>query len=63
MSEFLIARVTSVSTTGVAIRPEDSGAALTKQYSFIVGQTLKANDRVLAVEVSGTYVVLGKLSK
>lgn len=59
----LIATVGSVSSNGITLKFAGQSEANQKQYKrLITGQTLYAGDRVLVVNLSGTYVVLGKIA-
>lgn len=63
LSEMILATAKSVSTAGITIQLDGDSAPLNKRYkSIATGATINANDRVLVLKISGTYIVIGKLT-
>lgn len=51
------------SSTGATLTFDGQTSATTKRYKHVAnGTTLSAGDRVLVAKISGTYVILGKIS-
>lgn len=62
-AEMVIATVVTRTAAGVTIRLDGENEALQKRYKVISnGVTLAAGNRVLAVKMSGTYIVIGKIT-
>lgn len=62
MNNFLLATVKSVASSGITIQLDGDDTPLKKQYRWIsTGTSLAANDRVLVLKNSGTYIIIGKL--
>lgn len=60
--EIVLATVVTRTSAGVTIRLDGDSAPLQKRYKVLsTGVTLAAGNRVLAVKMSGTYVVLGRI--
>lgn len=49
------------SGTGVALTIDGESTPTTKNYLFLASYSPAVNDRVLIEEISGTYVVIGKV--
>lgn len=58
---FYLATVGSTNSSGVTLIFDGTSTATTKRYKRLASYSPTANDRVLAVKISGTYVVLGKI--
>lgn len=62
LNNFLLATVKSVASSGITIQLDGDDTPLKKRYSWIsTGTSLEANDRVLVLKNSGTYVIIGKI--
>lgn len=62
-SPFLMADVTEVDSEGISISVNGGVEQLKKKYKCVqTGQQVSKGDRVLVAKVSGTYVILGKIS-
>lgn len=63
MNEMIVATVGSADESGVTLILPGSASPTQKRYKrLITGETLAADDLVLAVKTSGTFVVLGKIA-
>lgn len=61
--EFVLATVSSVDSSGVKLIFDGQTAASQKKYKLLkTGSQLSANDRVICMKMSGTYVVLGAIT-
>ena len=57
-----LATVNGVNASGVQITIDGASEPMNKRYKqMATGQALTADDRVLVMKLSGTYVVLGKI--
>lgn len=55
--------VGSVSASGATLKMDGDAAAGSKAYKHVdTGITLTAGDRVLVARISGSYVILGKIT-
>lgn len=62
-AEFFLATVVSYnSSTGIKIRLDGQEEAMAKSYKRLYGTTYAANQRVLVIKLSGTYIVMGRLA-
>lgn len=62
-SPFLMATVSDVDSEGVSLSINGGLEELKKKYKALQnGQSYAKGDRVLVAKVSGTYVILGKIS-
>lgn len=62
-AEFLLATINSISTTGITLIFDGQSTASQKKYKNINNMDQYAvNDRVVVMKLSGTYIILGKLS-
>lgn len=62
-SPFLMAVVNDVDSEGVSLSINGGLEELKKKYKALQnGQSFAKGDRVLAAKVSGSYVILGKIS-
>lgn len=62
-SDFYLATVTEVSSSGVKFLLDGQTAALAKQYKQLnTGKTLAVDDRIVVMKQSGTYIVMGRIS-
>ena len=62
-SEFYIGTAADVSSAGVKILFDGQAAATEKRYKILnTGVQVAADDRVIVAKISGSYVVLGKIS-
>lgn len=60
---FIVATVSRVNQDGVQISINAGMEPLKKSYRHVeTGYALSQGDRVLVVKVSGTYVILGKIT-
>lgn len=63
MTEFFLGTVNSVNNDGVEITLDGQSTPMTKHYKqMVTGYSLSANDRVVVMKESGTYLVLGKIA-
>lgn len=63
MTEFFLGTVNSVNNDGVEITLDGQSSPMTKHYKqMVTGYSLSANDRVVVMKNSGTYLVLGKIA-
>lgn len=59
----MLGTITNVSrNVGVAVQIDGETAPTTKKYMWVVPYYPKTGDRVLIEEISGTYVILGKVT-
>ena len=59
----LLATIGSKNASGVTLILDGLSSASQKRYKHVeTGVSLTAGDRVLVVKLSGTYVVLGKIT-
>lgn len=58
---FYLGTVGSSNSSGVAIIFDGQSAATAKRYKRLSSYSPTVGDRILAVKVSGSYVVLGKI--
>ena len=61
MNEFLLATVVSVGGAGLELRLDGEENARVKEYKCLASYIPTAEDRVLAIAISGTYLVLGSV--
>lgn len=62
-SPFLVGVVSDIDSEGVSLSINGGVENLKKKYKAVqTGHSIEKGDRVLAAKVSGTYVVLGKIS-
>ena len=61
MNEILLASVVSVGGAGLELRLDGEENARVKQYKCLESYIPTAGDRVLAIAISGTYLVLGSV--
>lgn len=61
-SELILATVGTVSVEGTTLIFDGTTTATTKHYKRVGSDSVSAGDRVLAVKISGTYLVLGKIN-
>ena len=61
MSGDLLATVVSVGTTGLELRLDGEEIARIKEYKCLASYIPSADDRVLVVPISGTYLVIGRV--
>ena len=62
-AELYLATVVSYSSsTGVKIRLDGEETGMEKSYKRLYGTTYSAGQRVLVAKMSGTYIVLGRLT-
>lgn len=60
--QIFLATVAGVNSSGVLITPDGESEAMTKRYKVLkTGQTLSVGNRVIAMKISGTFVVLGAI--
>ena len=60
---FIIATVVNLNQNGLQLMAGGASEPMKKYYRYLnTGSSFNRGDRVLAVKVSGTYVVLGKIS-
>lgn len=58
-----LAVIDSITTAGTTLILDGQSTAGAKRYKTLrTGTTLRAGDRVLVAKLSGTYVVLGKIT-
>ena len=57
-----LATVGSYTTAGVALIFDGQTTATTKRYKRLASYTPAAGDRVLVAKISGSYVILGKIT-
>lgn len=62
MNEHYLATVVSVEAAGVALRFDGETEARTKIYRRLAAYSPTEGDRVLMVQISGTYIVIGKIA-
>ena len=60
-SPYILATVVSIGTVGLALRFDDDENTRVKEYKCLASYIPKANDRVLVIAISGTYLVLGRV--
>lgn len=60
-SEIIMAQVASVEADGVHLIIAGASTATAKGYKLLASASVVAGDLVLACEISGTRVVLGKI--
>lgn len=61
-SQLYLATVASTNSSGVTLIFDGAANATTKRYKRLSSYSPTANDRVLVAKMSGTYVVLGKIT-
>lgn len=62
MSELLLAIAKTRTTEGITFQLDGDDAPLEKRYKYISnGVNINANDRILVLKDSGTYIVIGKI--
>lgn len=60
--ELFLATVNGVNSSGVQITLDGETTPMTKRYKQLkTGQTLSSGARVVAVKISGTFIVLGAI--
>lgn len=60
-SAFRLGKIDSAYSTGKPRIIFDGEEVSVKQYTYVANYSPVANDRVLLANVSGTYVILGKI--
>lgn len=61
-SQFYLATITEVTNDGAKMQIDGHDEALKKEYKQInTGAAISQGDRVLAIKISGTYVILGAI--
>ncbi len=60
--QFILATVDNASSSGTLIRFDDGTTSLARYKRIVTGQTLSAGDRVLVASISGSFVIIGKIS-
>lgn len=61
-AQLLLATVGSSSSAGVTLIFDGTDTPTQKRYKRVTSQGLSSNNRVLVAKISGTFVVIGKLS-
>lgn len=59
---FYLATVGSYTTAGATLIFDGQTTATTKRYKRLASYTPAAGDRVLVAKISGSYVILGKIT-
>jgi hypothetical protein len=60
MSEYKLGTVTSISG-GISVQFDGETAPSSKKYKRLASYSPTVNDRVLLVNVGGTYIIVGKI--
>ena len=63
MSDRKLGIVTATNSSGTRIRFDGEESATQKRYMRLSSYTPVVGDRVMLVEISGTYVIIGKVIK
>lgn len=62
-NNIVLATVTAIGTTGLKLKLDGSDEAGDKEYKANMGTPFAVNDRVVALKVSGSYIVLCAIGK
>lgn len=63
MTDFKLATVKSVNSAGVTVILDGETTATSQRFTRLESAAIVAGDRVLLAAVSGSYVVLGKITR
>lgn len=63
MTDFKLATVKSVNSAGVTVILDGETTTTSQRFTRLESAAIAAGDRVLLAAVSGSYVVLGKITR
>ena len=60
--QLLLATVGTVTSSGATLNINGAGATATRYKHVVTGQSLTAGDLVLVARISGSYVIVGRIT-